>query len=90
VSKSDTIPTRFDPEETRILRLIQDRTGLNRSEIVRRSVRLLRREVEKHGGSIAFLFEDLAPAVAPEETHAPRPTGLISETPGPRARKKKI
>jgi len=42
--KTKPVPTRFAPEEDKFLHEASEATGLSVSELVRRSVRLLRRE----------------------------------------------
>lgn len=44
--KTKPIPTRFEPLETQYIARMSKMTGLSASEIVRRSVRLLKRQVK--------------------------------------------
>lgn len=54
--KTSPIPTRFDDPESDFLSDAAARTGISRSELVRRSVRLLRAKFQKEG-SLGFLLE---------------------------------
>lgn len=45
--KSNPIPTRFAPAESAYINRIAKMTGLSSSEIIRRSVRLMRRQVRR-------------------------------------------
>ncbi len=84
IKKGNAIPTKFDaPEESLILALNQ-RTGLSQGEVVRRAVRLLRREIAHRGSSwVNFLVEELAPETTkPMITYNPGEEGLrAAETP---------
>jgi hypothetical protein len=55
-TKTSPIPTRFDDPESDFLTEAAARTGISRSELVRRSVRLLRSKC-KQEGSLGFLLE---------------------------------
>jgi len=48
-SKGLPIPTRFEPEEEAMIEALKKKTGLSRSEIVRRAVRLTRIRIEETG-----------------------------------------
>ncbi|MCE0483403.1 MAG: ribbon-helix-helix protein, CopG family [Methylacidiphilales bacterium] len=72
MAKGLSIPTKFELEETALINELHLRTGLSRSEIVRRAVRLLRIEVARRGQA-AFILEELSQsavdqAVRPLET----------------------
>lgn len=58
MSKGKPIPVRFESEEDAAIKKIAEETGLDNSEVIRRSVRLLAREVEAHG--VGFVFSKLA------------------------------
>jgi Ribbon-helix-helix protein, copG family len=58
--KGTAVPTRFDEPETEVLEELRDRTGLSKSEIVRRSVRLLAARVAKED-DVGFILSELSP-----------------------------
>ena len=58
------IASRFDAFETEMLERIKQKSGLSKSDIIRRAVRLVRVEVAKHGGSADFLLN-------PDHLHFP-------------------
>jgi hypothetical protein len=72
--KGDPIPAKFDPpEESLILDLARD-TGLSQSEIIRRAVRLLGREIiNQRGKWLTFLMS---------LRRGDEPAGAVAEQPG--------
>ena len=64
MKKGDPIPTRFDPPEDEAIRILKQRTGLPKSEIVRRAVRLLKLTYENKG-SAGFILDELSPDEPP-------------------------
>jgi hypothetical protein len=66
--KGDPIPAKFDqPEEELIIDLAAD-TGLSQSEIIRRSVRLLGRELKRRGSSWLQFLNELRRSSEPAAT----------------------
>jgi hypothetical protein len=59
-SKGDPVPTRFEKQEDVFLHSAQSATGLSLSEVVRRSVRLAKRQTDVLNGNYQFLL-DLRP-----------------------------
>jgi Arc/MetJ-type ribon-helix-helix transcriptional regulator len=57
--KANPIPTRFDEQDAKFLEGVVKTTGISQSEIIRRSVRLLRRAAEKER-NFAFLLDLVA------------------------------
>jgi hypothetical protein len=54
------IPVRFDEPEEKHIQTVAEQSGISKSEIIRRSVRLLRLEVARRG-NIGFIVEELGP-----------------------------
>jgi len=73
-AKGSPIPVRFDEEEEAQINLLHDRTGISKSEIIRRAIRLLAIENAKRGGRGGWIVEELGPrrAICPL-TDAPAP-----------------
>jgi len=60
-AKNKPIPTRFDPVEGELLKFFADEKGLSDSDTIRRSVRLLLREIEKRGPNWDWVGETARP-----------------------------
>lgn len=58
---------RFDDEDEKAITDIAARTGLTRSEVLRRSLRLMCREITKEGSAWKVL-EGLQPPIEPPKT----------------------
>ena len=69
--KGNPIPTRFEADEEEMLIQLKRQTGLSKSEIVRRSVRLLREHIEDNKGDPAVLMK--LPARTADNDEKPKP-----------------
>lgn len=84
MSLSAAIPTRFDPAEENAITALKAQSGLSKSEIIRRAVRLLAKRYQEVG-SVGFILDELAPRLAEESpVYGPKVTRAVKL-----ARKKK-
>ncbi len=88
--KGNPIPAKFDPPEEELIAGLHKRTGLSQSEILRRAVRLLGREIERHAGSLAFIIEELGPKAPPDEPDAQPGLHVAEEPTPPKDKNKRI
>lgn len=82
MAKGNPIPTKFEPEEEKLLKWVAKKSGLPVSEVIRRAVFLLNQEVKRRGGKVGWIVEDLMPGdLAPMPGELPAPTLRVATDP---------
>lgn len=68
MGKGNSIPVRFEEGQEALLEDAAKRSGLSKSELVRRALYLLNTEIQRRGGKVGWILDELAPGALFEES----------------------